>query len=63
MMQLDMERKSKNPPRTNLPAALTSFVGRKREIADIPALLASTCLLSLVDAGVAARLEFAGWGD
>jgi predicted ATPase/DNA-binding CsgD family transcriptional regulator len=38
-------------PRTNLPAVLTSFVGRKREIAELPQLLASAHLVSLVGSG------------
>src|SRR3990172_6632296 len=53
------ESKSTNWPRTNIPAVLTSFVGRKREIAEIPQLLASTHLLSLVGAGGCGKTRLA----
>jgi predicted ATPase/DNA-binding CsgD family transcriptional regulator len=43
----------------NLPAALTTFVGRQREIAEIPQLLASTHLLSLVGAGGCGKTRLA----
>ncbi len=45
------ESKPPNTPRTNIPTALTSFIGRKREIAEILQLLASTHLISLVGTG------------
>src|SRR3990172_6241102 len=48
-----------NWPRTNIPAVLTSFVGRKREIAEIPQLLSSTHLLSLVGAGGCGKTRLA----
>jgi len=48
-----------NWPRTNIPAVLTSFVGRKREIAEISQLLASTHLLSLVGAGGCGKTRLA----
>ena len=38
-------------PPTNLPAALTSFVGRERELAEVARLLATTRLLTLTGAG------------
>ena len=53
------ESKPTNSPRTNIPAVLTSFVGRKREIAEIPELLASTHLLSLVGAGGCGKTRIA----
>lgn len=53
------ERKSKNTQRTNIPAVLTSFVGRKREIAEIPHLLASTHLVSLVGTGGCGKTRLA----
>ena len=46
-----MKRPGPERKRTNLPAALTSFVGRKREIAELPQLLATTHLVSLVGSG------------
>ncbi len=53
------ESKSKNTQRTNIPAVLTSFVGRKREIAEIPQLLASTHLVSLVGIGGCGKTRIA----
>jgi predicted ATPase/DNA-binding CsgD family transcriptional regulator len=59
MKRPDTERKSKNTPRTNIPAVLTSFIGRKREIAEILQLLASTHLVSLVGAGGCGKTRLA----
>ena len=53
------ESKSTNTPRTNIPAVLTSFVGRKREIAEILQLLASTHLISLVGTGGCGKTRLA----
>ena len=44
-------------PRHNLPAALASFVGRSREIAELRRLLSSTRLLTLMGAGGWARSQ------
>ncbi len=44
---------------TNLPVQLTSFIGRKREIAEIAQLLASTHLVSLVGAGGCGKTRLA----
>src|SRR5574341_17166 len=59
MKRPDTERKSKNMPRTNIPAALTSFVGRKREVAEILQLLTSAHLVSLVGAGGCGKTRLA----
>jgi predicted ATPase len=48
-----------NGPRTNIPAVLTSFIRRKREIAEIPQLLASTHLVNLVGAGGCGKTRLA----
>jgi len=53
------ESKPTNSPRTNIPAVLTSFVGRKREIAEIQQSLASTHLVSLVGAGGCGKTRLA----
>jgi predicted ATPase/DNA-binding CsgD family transcriptional regulator len=53
------EGKPTNPPRTNIPAVLTSFIGRKREIAEILQVLASTRLVSLVGAGGCGKTRLA----
>jgi transcriptional regulator with XRE-family HTH domain len=45
-------------PRHNLPAQLTSFVGRERELAEVQRLLGSTRLLTITGAGGPAR---PGW--
>lgn len=47
------------PFRPNLPTALTSFVGRKREIVDLSQLLASGHLISLVGAGGCGKTRIA----
>ena len=39
------------PRRTNLPAALNSFIGREREIGEVKALLAASRLVTLVSTG------------
>jgi len=59
MKRPDTERKSKNPPRTNIPAVLTSFIGRKREIAEILQLLASAHMVSLVGTGGCGKTRLA----
>ncbi len=50
------------PPDThrhNLPAELTSFVGRRKELAELPRVLASSRLLSLTGAGGAGKTRLA----
>lgn len=59
MKRPGIERKSKNTLRTNIPAVLTSFIGRKREIVEILQLLASTHLVSLVGAGGCGKTRLA----
>lgn len=53
------ESKSTSWSRTNIPTVLTSFIGRKREIAEIQQLLASTHLVSLVGAGGCGKTRLA----
>jgi predicted ATPase/DNA-binding winged helix-turn-helix (wHTH) protein len=45
--------------RSNLPASLTSFVGRERELVEIKRLLAKTRLLTVVGAGGIGKTRFA----
>jgi predicted ATPase/DNA-binding SARP family transcriptional activator len=45
------EEAASEPPRTNLPARLSSFVGREREIAQIGRMLAKARLLTLTGTG------------
>jgi DNA-binding SARP family transcriptional activator len=57
-----------SPRRSNLPAPVTSFVGREREIAHIDALLERSRLVTLIGPGGAgktrlAREAVAGWVD
>jgi predicted ATPase/DNA-binding CsgD family transcriptional regulator/DNA-binding XRE family transcriptional regulator len=47
------------PPRTNLPAPLTSFVGREAELSEILALLGSARLLTLTGAGGSGKTRLA----
>jgi len=53
------ESKPTNTPRTNIPTALTSFIGRKREVAETLQLLASTHFVSLVGAGGCGKTRLA----
>ena len=46
-------------PRHNLPLELTTFIGRRRELAELPRLLASSRLLSLTGAGGAGKTRLA----
>jgi predicted ATPase/DNA-binding winged helix-turn-helix (wHTH) protein len=46
-------------PRHNLPAELTSFVGRQRELLKLPGMLASSRLLSLTGAGGVGKTRLA----
>jgi predicted ATPase/DNA-binding winged helix-turn-helix (wHTH) protein len=48
-----------NPPRHNLPAELTSFVGRRKELLELPRALASSRLLSLTGAGGVGKTRLA----
>ncbi len=45
--------------RHNVPAELTSFVGRRKELLELPAVLASSCLLSLTGAGGVGKTRLA----
>lgn len=47
MNQTGDERKTRSALRTNLPAVLTSFIGREREIREVTRLLASSRLVTL----------------
>src|SRR5262245_33760621 len=47
------------PPRHNLPAELTSFVGRRRELSELPGILAGTRLLCLTGAGGVGKTRLA----
>lgn len=53
------EAVSAAPPRSNLPHALSSFVGRAAELAEIARLLAHTRLLSLVGSGGVGKTRLA----
>jgi predicted ATPase/DNA-binding SARP family transcriptional activator len=46
-----VEEKRKEPPKTNLPIPLTSFIGREREIEEMKHLLSTTRLLTLTGTG------------
>ena len=48
-----------DPRRHNLPAALTSFVGRGKELRELPRLLASSRLVSLTGAGGVGKTRLA----
>jgi non-specific serine/threonine protein kinase len=48
-----------DPPRTNLPAPVTSFIGREREMNDIARQLAATRLLTLTGAGGCGKTRLA----
>jgi non-specific serine/threonine protein kinase len=50
---------SADAPRHNLPAELTSFIGRTDELAELPRLLASTRLLSLTGTGGVGKTRLA----
>jgi len=47
------------PPRHNLPAELTSFVGRRKELLELPGVLASSRLLSMTGAGGVGKTRLA----
>ena len=49
----------KSPRRHNLPTELTSFVGRERELVELPRVLASSRLLSMTGAGGAGKTRLA----
>ena len=53
------ESKFANRSRTNLPAVLTSFIGREREMEEVQQLLAYTHLVSLVGAGGCGKTRLA----
>ncbi|HXQ35301.1 MAG TPA: BTAD domain-containing putative transcriptional regulator, partial [Anaerolineales bacterium] len=46
-----VKEKHKEPPKTNLPIPLTSFIGREREIEEVKQLLSTTRLLTLTGTG------------
>jgi diguanylate cyclase (GGDEF)-like protein len=54
-LDLDGVTRPHRPPPHNLPAALTSFIGRERELAEARRLLATTRLLTLTGAGGAGK--------
>ena len=47
------------PPRSNLPQALTSFIGRRREIAEVEQLMGQTRLLTITGAGGCGKTRLA----
>ena len=51
--------KSVSPTHHNLPAQITSFVGRERELADVRKLLAGTRLLTLIGGGGSGKTRLA----
>jgi predicted ATPase/DNA-binding SARP family transcriptional activator len=53
------QRDSKNTLRANLPVALTSFIGRERELAEVTDSLARTRLLTLIGAGGCGKTRLA----
>ncbi len=53
------ESKSLEPRITNLPIPLSSFIGRKREIAEVKRLLSTTRLLTLTGAGGSGKTRLA----
>ena len=53
------DSKLMNSRHTNIPILLTSFIGRKREIAEILQLLASTHLVNLVGSGGCGKTRIA----
>ena len=48
---LAAQAKRREPPKTNLPSPLTSFVGREREMEEVKQLLSTTRLLTLTGTG------------
>src|SRR5260370_1295068 len=59
MNQTDSEIKIHRVPRTNIPTVLTSFIGRKREIAEVVRLLASSRLVTLTGAAGCGKTRLA----
>src|SRR5436190_1177911 len=51
--------RSANPARHNLPAELTSFVGRRQQLLELPRVLASSRCVSLVGAGGVGKTRLA----
>ncbi len=54
-LQSGAERRPERMPKHNLPAELTSFVGRERELSELARLIASSRLVCLVGAGGAGK--------
>jgi predicted ATPase len=52
-------RPERSRPRTNLPASLTSFVGRERELAEVTRLLATSRLVTLTGTGGCGKTRLA----
>lgn len=59
MDQFNRSPSTQPSPRARLPIALTSFVGRERETADVAQLLASARLISLIGAGGGGKTRLA----
>ena len=59
MTSIDNDILTPGAPRTNIPTVLTSFIGRKRDIAEIRRLLASSRLLTLTGAAGCGKTRLA----